>query len=188
MRRDYQSGGNATTVLQHRARLRHDGRAAQDGACPDKPFFRIICRKSPASAPPGPDPGEISYYGALTGGLDASEQALKPRVFCVPNLSGRRAGFPDMGLFVAARGQPLDDWPDARRPERGVVVIDDILAAIGVKTGSDQVRRYLDAYGLVQVTNYRDFELLGLDARNQPVRRESFSFGCTDAEAFFQLA
>ncbi len=132
--------------------------------------------------------GEISYYGALTGALNAAGELVKPRVFCVPNLSGKRAGFPDMGLFVAARGLALDDWPDARRPDRGVVEVDDIPAPIGVKTGSDQVRRYLDNYGLVLVTNYRDFELLGLDARNRPQRRESFSFGCADAEAFFQLA
>ena len=41
--------------------------------------------------------GEISYYGALTGALNAAGELVKPRVFCVPNLSGRRAGFPDMG-------------------------------------------------------------------------------------------
>jgi Type ISP C-terminal specificity domain/N-6 DNA Methylase len=132
--------------------------------------------------------GEISYYGALTGALDAAGELVKPRVFCVPNLSSKGAGFPDMGLFVAARGLPVDDWPDARRPDRGVVEVDDIPASIGVKMGSDQVRRYLDNYGLVLVTNYRDFELLGLDPRGQSQRRENFSFGCNDAEAFFQLA
>ena len=62
--------------------------------------------------------GEISYYGALTGALNAAGDLVKPRVFCVPNLSGKRA-FPDLGLFVATRGLPLDDWPDARRPDRG---------------------------------------------------------------------
>jgi hypothetical protein len=69
-----------------------------------------------------------------------------------------------------------------------VVEADDIPAAIAVKTGSEQVGRYLKAYGLVLVTNYRDFELLGLDSRNRPQKRESFSFGCDDAETFFRLA
>ena len=46
----------------------------------------------------------------------------------------------------------------------------------------------LAAYGLVLVTNYRDFVLLGRDANGQPERRESFSFGCKDAAAFFELA
>jgi hypothetical protein len=132
--------------------------------------------------------GEISYYGALAGALNAAGERLKPRVFCVPNLRNRGSGFPDMGLFVAARGTPLDDWPEARAPERGVVEVDDIPADLSVKLGSTQVRRYLAAYGLVLVTNYRDFVLLGQDGRGRPERREGFSFDCADAGAFFALA
>jgi hypothetical protein len=112
--------------------------------------------------------GEISYYGALTGALNTAGERLKPRVFCVPNLRNRGSGFPDMGLFVAARGMPLEAWSEARAPERGVVEVDDIPADLSVKSGSAQVRRYLAAYGLVRVTNYRDFVLLGCDARGSP--------------------
>ncbi len=132
--------------------------------------------------------GEISYYGALTGALNAAGEQLKPRVFCVPNLRNRGSGFPDMGLFVVARGQAPEDWPEAGAPERGVVEVDDIPAELSVKSGSAQVRRYLAAYGLALVTNYRDFVLLGRDAKGQPERRESFSFDCNDAAAFFALA
>jgi hypothetical protein len=132
--------------------------------------------------------GEISYYGALTGALNAAGERLKPRVFCVPNLRNRGSGFPDMGLFIVARGHAPEDWPDAQPPERGVVEVDDIPADLSIKAGSAQVRRYLADYGLVLVTNYRDFVLLGRDARGQPERRESFSFGCDDAAAFFALA
>ena len=119
---------------------------------------------------------------------ERSGERLKPRVFCVPNLRNRGSGFPDMGLFVAARGMQLEDWPEVRTPERGVVEVDDIPADLSVKTGSAQVHRYLAAYGLVLVTNYRDFVLLGPDAHGQPERREIFSFGCADATAFFDLA
>ncbi len=132
--------------------------------------------------------GEVSYYGALAGALNAAGEELKPRVFCVPNLSNRGSGFPDMGLLVVARGHPPEDWPEARSPERGVVEVDDIPADLSVKLRSTQVRRYLAAYGLVLVTNYRDFELLGRDARGQPERRESFTFGPDDAADFFALA
>ena len=59
--------------------------------------------------------GEISYYGALTGALNAAGERLKPRVFCVPNLRNRGSGFPDMGLFVAARDAP----EDGRKPASG---------------------------------------------------------------------
>ena len=44
--------------------------------------------------------GEISYYSALTGALNAAGEKLKPRVFCVSNLRNTGAGFPDMGLFA----------------------------------------------------------------------------------------
>jgi hypothetical protein len=132
--------------------------------------------------------GEISYYGALTGALNAAGETLKPRVFCVPNLRNRGPGFPDMGLFVVARGLAPEEWPEGRPPERGVVEVDDIPADLSVKLGSDQVQRYLAAFGLVLVTNYRDFVLLGPDPSGKPERRESFSFGCDDADAFFALA
>jgi hypothetical protein len=131
---------------------------------------------------------EISYYGALTGALNTAGARLKPRVFCVPNLADRGAGFPDMGLFVVTRGHPPEGWPEAHPPDRGVVEVDDIPTALRVKLGSKQVRDYLAAYQLVLVTNYREFVLLGKDAGGRPERRETFSFGCDDAAAFFVLA
>jgi len=93
-----------------------------------------------------------------------------------------------MGLFVAARGARLDDWPETSQPERGVVEVDDIPADLSVKLRSAQVARYLAAHGLVLVTNYRDFALLGRDAQGRAETREQFSFGCRDADAFFALA
>ncbi len=132
--------------------------------------------------------GEISYYGALAGALNASGERLKPRVFCVPNLRNRGAGFPDMGLFAGGGLRAADEWPEGRPPERGVVEIDDIPADLSVKLRSAQVSRYLAAYGLVLVTNFRDFALLGRDVAGRPEVRERFSFGCADAAAFFALA
>jgi hypothetical protein len=89
--------------------------------------------------------GEISYYGALAGALDQAGQRLKPRVFCVPNLRNRGSGFRDMGLFVVARGQAPEEWPEAQAPDRGVVEVDYIPADLALKLGSEQVRRYLAA-------------------------------------------
>lgn len=58
-----------------------------------------------------------------------------------------------MGLFVVTRGHAPEDWPEAHSPERGVVEVDDIPADLSIKSGSAQVRRHLDAYGLVLVTS-----------------------------------
>jgi hypothetical protein len=136
----------------------------------------------------GAGTGEISYYGCLAGALNAVGATLKPRVFCVPNLRNRGAGFPDMGLFAGADAGASDGWLEGRPPDRGVVEIDDIPAALDVKLGSAQVARYLAAYGLVLVTNFRAFVLLGRDASGQREVREQFDFGCASADAFFALA
>jgi hypothetical protein len=109
--------------------------------------------------------GEISYYGCLAGALNAVGTTLKPRVFCVPNLRNRGAGFPDMGLFAGADVGATDEWRQGRPPDRGVVEIDDVPAPLDVKLGSGQVARYLEKYGLVLVTNFRAFVLLGRDKR-----------------------
>jgi hypothetical protein len=48
----------------------------------------------------GAGTGETSYYGALQGALNSVGNGLRPRVFCVPQLTNRRgAGYPDFGLF-----------------------------------------------------------------------------------------
>ncbi|MGH7209995.1 MAG: hypothetical protein ACREF1_00840, partial [Acetobacteraceae bacterium] len=132
----------------------------------------------------GAGTGEISYYNALAGALNAVGEGLKPRVFCVPNLKDSGAGYPDMGLFPLARAKAPLEWPKGQSPERGVVEVDDIPANIAIKLGSAQVNRFLARYGLVLVTNYRDFVLLG---RGHEVR-ERFSFECRDAASFFALA
>jgi hypothetical protein len=45
---------------------------------------------------------------------------------------------------------------------------------------TDQVSRYWQRYRLVLVTNYREFLLVGVDARGQPVRLEAFTLAETD--------
>ncbi|MFN7000821.1 MAG: N-6 DNA methylase, partial [Elioraea tepidiphila] len=65
--------------------------------------------------------------------------------------------------------------------------MDDIPTPLATKRNSAQVKRYLAEYGLVLVTNDRDFVLAGRGA-NGVEERERFSFDCADAEAFFALA
>ena len=138
----------------------------------------------------GAGTGETSYYGALQNAFNAVGGQLRPKVFCVPQLANQRgAGLPDFGLFAAsqiARGTPLE-WASGALPERGIVEADDIPASLSVKRGSAQVARFLPSYGLVLITNYRDFELLrrGADGIVRPM--ESFSFDRAPP-AFFSWA
>ena len=61
--------------------------------------------------------GEISYYGALAGAMNAAGEKSKPRVFCVPNLKNRAAGFPGHGPVRGRRR--ICAGRLARRPPAG---------------------------------------------------------------------
>ena len=72
----------------------------------------------------GAGTSETSYYGGLQGALNAVGETLKPRVYCLGQMSGS-AGFPDFGLFTDVqfgRGGLAAVWAAGGPvPERGVV-------------------------------------------------------------------
>jgi hypothetical protein len=110
----------------------------------------------------GAGTGETSYYSALHGALNLVGDTLKPKVTCLSQMSCEGV-FPEFGLFTLpqlGRGGVPTSWPSGPVPERGVVEADDIPAELSVKRGSKQVSGYLDAYGQVLLTNFREFELL----------------------------
>jgi len=119
---------------------------------------------------------EESYYGALEALLNEAGKALKPRVRCVGQLKDTGAGTPDFGFFTANQFQSSKDSRpiEGQNPERGVIECkpwkDDSFA----RTDSSQVSKYWDKYGLVLVTNFRDFVLVGRSEDGKPVRLESY--------------
>ncbi|MCU0914367.1 MAG: hypothetical protein MUC88_07390 [Planctomycetes bacterium] len=119
---------------------------------------------------------EESYYGPLENLLNETGRKLKPRVRCVAQLRNTGAGEPDFGLYTTNQFQRSRDARpmEGQKPERGVIECkpwnDDSFA----RSESAQVSRYGKKYGLVLVTNYRDFVLIGHDERAKPIRLESF--------------
>jgi hypothetical protein len=119
---------------------------------------------------------EKSYYGALESLLNEAGKGLKPRVRCVGQLKDTGAGEPDFGFFTANQFQSSKDSRpiEGQIPERGVIECkpwkDDSFA----RTDSAQVSKYWNRYGLVLVTNFRDFVLVGRSDDNKPVRLESY--------------
>jgi hypothetical protein len=113
---------------------------------------------------------EESYYGPLENLLNEIGRKLKPRVRCVAQLKNIGAGEPDFGLYAANQFQRANDpHPmEGQKPERGVIECkpwnDDSFA----RTESSQVSNYLKEYGLVLVTNYHDFVLIGRDDKGKP--------------------
>jgi hypothetical protein len=111
----------------------------------------------------GAGTAETSYYSALQSAFNSVGSHLKPKVFCVSQLANRRgAGHPDFGLFSQEqlpRGG-LANWTEALEiPARGVVEAKGVEADLEKTLRSQQVQDYLAAYGLVLVTNYREFIL-----------------------------
>ena len=125
--------------------------------------------------------GERSYYPALTNLLNAVGGALKPRVYCVSELADQGAGHPDLGLY--ARRQVQTGTPrKGQIPERGAVEVKPSGDDAWLTASSEQVSRYWRRYGMVLVTNTRDFVLVGKDAKGDPVKLETLRLSESEQE------
>ena len=124
---------------------------------------------------------ERSAYGPLANLLNAVGNTLKPKVFCVGELADQGAGHPDFGLFTAKqvqKGRPRE----GQTPERGVVEVKPSGGDMDAPGVRDQVARYWGRYGLVLVTNLREFSLVGPDASGGEATLESFRLAASDDE------
>ena len=136
-------------------------------------------------------PVEVSGYGALQALLNSAGERLSPRVRAVVNPRNRGAGTPDGGLFTSDQlrrdgESATDDWP-AQLPARGAVEVKGLREDVGEIAASEQVRRYLERYGQVLVTNYRDFLLVGRGGNGEvsPIERYELA---PDEREFWRLA
>ena len=130
--------------------------------------------------------GERSSYGPLANLLNAVGKLFKPKVFCVGELADQGAGHPDFGLYTAKqvqKGRPRH----GQVPERGVVEVKSPAELLSASRVHDQVVRYLNRYGLVLSTNFRKFELVGVDASGGEVVLESFVLAGTEEEFWRRL-
>ncbi len=107
---------------------------------------------------------ETSYYPALVGLLNEIGKTLKPKVRCVLTPKNLGAGIPDIGLFVSRQRFDESDAFINMAPERGVLEVKGAKAEVSKIAKSEQVAKYLQRYGQVLVTNYRDFLLVSKDA------------------------
>ncbi|HLL71749.1 MAG TPA: N-6 DNA methylase, partial [Pyrinomonadaceae bacterium] len=132
---------------------------------------------------------ETSYYGALANLFNETGKTLKPKVRYVITPRGQGAGLPDGGLYTA---QQLRRGADASLiettpPERGCVEAKGLSEDVEKIAAREQVRKYLNRYGQVLVTNYRDFLLVGRDEQGQQVKLERYTLSASEAE-FWALA
>jgi len=132
---------------------------------------------------------ETSYYPALSNLFNEIGKTLKPKVRCVLQLANRGAGSPDGGLFTSDQFQKSnkDEPIPGAIPSRGVIEVKGTGDDAWVIADGRQVSKYWDKYGLVLVTNYRDFVLVGRDVEGNPVKLETYRLAGNEKE-FWQAA
>ncbi len=126
---------------------------------------------------------ETSYYPALSNLFNEIGKTLKPKVRCVINLANRGAGLPDGGLFTPDQIKKNDPNPmKGQTPARGVLEVKAPDADVRKIADGEQVGRYVREYGIVLVTNLRDFLLLGRDRHGKPLPMEGFTLAGSDKD------
>jgi hypothetical protein len=133
---------------------------------------------------------ETSGYSTLANLLNAIGHILKPKVRCIIHPRNSGAGIPDGGLFTPDQLKNRDEEQSfhGQKPARGVVEVksaQDDLAAIAE---TEQVRQYLDHYGLVLLTNYRDFLLLKRGPGGKVRQLEGFQLAPNEKEFWLAAA
>jgi len=108
---------------------------------------------------------ELSFYPALAGLLSEVGKTLKPKVRCVSQLKSLGAGMPDFGLFTADQFQHTADADPlpGQKPGRGVIEVKGPASDLDALIKTSQVQGYVQEYGLVLLTNLREFALAGSD-------------------------
>ena len=138
---------------------------------------------------------ETSFYPALSKLFDTVGKKLKPPVYCVSILKNVGAGFPDGGFFTKSQNQTIEKEAnndkkksllESLKPERGVLEVKGVTQDLSELIKSNQVAKYLKEYGLVLVTNLREFALVDLKD-NKPREIERFTI-CDDATRFWSLS
>lgn len=131
---------------------------------------------------------ETSYYPAIEPLLSEIGRRLKPRVSPVLTLRNRGAGLPDGGLFTQdqLRKNPSPDFA-VQPPNRGAVEVKGLAEDLAVTIQSEQVKKYLRAYGQVLLTNYREFWIVVSGKDGEPRALETLTLTKTET-AFWMLA
>jgi hypothetical protein len=124
---------------------------------------------------------ETSYYGPLENLLNGVGRQLRPRVIANGQIRNQGAGHPDFGLYSQTQCRDGEPAPgNGSVPERGVIEVKGLAEDNWFTADTSQVSGYWQHYGLVLVSNYRSFLLIGRDHAGQPHRLESFSLADTD--------
>jgi hypothetical protein len=125
---------------------------------------------------------ETSFYPPLDRLLNTAGQKLQPPILFSTQLRNQGAGMPDGGFFPQPkRSRRSAEPPILQNPERGVVEIKPADYNLDALTNESQTLRYLKQYGLVLITNLREFRLLQLTSAGKVQTLERYTLAITAA-------
>lgn len=125
---------------------------------------------------------ETSFYPPLDRLLNTAGQKLKPAILFSTQLRNQGAGMPDGGFFPQPSRRRRNAEPQIlQNPERGVVEIKPADYNLDTLTNDPQIIRYLRQYGLVLITNLREFRLLQLTSAGATQTLERYTLAATSA-------
>ena len=132
---------------------------------------------------------ETSGYPALANLLNAAGALLKPKVRCFVHPRNSGAGNPDGGFFTQEqwKQQRTEEPLGATLPARGVIEVKGVDEEIRNVADTRQVQEYAARYGLLLLTNFRDFLLLKRGKGGKPVPLETFHLADSE-DSFWKAA
>lgn len=131
---------------------------------------------------------ETSYYPYLANLFNSLGKGLKPKVRCIIHPHSIGAGLPDGALVTPdQKSEENDPLASGLIPSRGVLEIKSAADDAVEVANSEQVAKYLATYGLVLVTNLRDFILVGR-VQGKLTQLERFTIADTEKEFWKILA
>lgn len=129
---------------------------------------------------------ETSYYPYLSNLLNLIGKKLRPTVRCIIHPRSIGAGLPDGALITTDQKSKADDpLADGLIPSRGVIEIKAPDEDLRDVAGSEQIAKYLNKYGLVLVTNLREFVIVAR-VDGQAAALEAFTIASSE-KAFWKI-
>jgi hypothetical protein len=157
-----------------------------NGTLPDNDHIEVFFTDLRDTHISGVGVKETSYYPYISNLLNVIGKKLKPKVRCIIHPRSIGAGLPDGALITADQKSKADDpLADGLIPSRGVLEVKAPDEDVEAVAGSEQVAKYLSKYGLVVITNLRQFVIVAR-VHGQPTQLESFSIA-PSAKAFWKL-
>src|SRR5260370_37695694 len=105
---------------------------------------------------------ETSGYPALSNLFNAVGHKLKPKVKCIIHPKNSGAGIPDGGLFTPEQLRNRNDEESfvGQKPARGAIEVKPTEDETDDTINTPQIKEYVEHYGQLLLTNYREFVLL----------------------------